>query len=70
MKQMARSKDTHYKSALEHPFSRLCFGTDVPIEEMEQVVDEYRSIMDALKLEPEVREKMMGRNVEQMFKLQ
>jgi uncharacterized protein len=70
MKQMARSKDTHYKSALDHPFSRICFGSDVPIEEMEQVVDEYRSIMNDLKLPQELQERVMGKNAQEIFNVQ
>lgn len=67
MKRMARSENTHYTSALAHPFSRVCFGSDVPIEEMEQVVDEYRSLMADLQLPAELQERVMSRNAREIF---
>jgi uncharacterized protein len=67
MSRMARSKDTHY--ARSHPFDRICFGTDVPIDEMSDVKKEYESLFDALDLPEDVRARVMGGNVAAMLGL-
>ena len=67
MKKLAGNKDTHYQ--MSHPFDRICFGTDVPLDEIKGCVDEYTKLMDALKLPAEIRERVMGTNVARMFGL-
>ena len=68
MRSLAGSKTTHYTGAL-HPFERICFGTDVPIEEMEGSLADYRKILEEVKAPPEVRARVMGGNVAGMLGL-
>lgn len=58
---------TPYKSAQHHPFYRICYGSDCPIEELPQVLKEYNGIMDNLNVEPYVRERVMGKNIAEML---
>jgi len=68
MAKLARTKDTHY--AMSHPFDRICFGTDVPIEEMGSCLEEYAKLFDDLGLPQELRRGVMGGNVARMFGLE
>jgi uncharacterized protein len=68
MAKLARSPDTHY--AKSHPFDRICFGSDVPIEEMGDCIEEYKKLFDDLGLPADLREKVMGGNVARMFGLE
>ncbi len=65
MSKLAASKDTHYP--VRHPFERICFGTDVPIGEMEACLREYRRLFDDLDLPQVVRDRIMGGNIESML---
>ena len=58
---LTASSDTHYPTS--HPFDRICFGTDVPIKEMEGCLGEYLKLMDDLGISDEVREGVMGGNI-------
>jgi predicted TIM-barrel fold metal-dependent hydrolase len=67
MKKLARTPDSHY--ATSHPFDRICFGTDVPPEEMGFCIEEYTRLFDGLSLPRELRERVMGGTVARMFGL-
>jgi len=68
MKKLARTPDSHY--ATSHPFERICFGTDVPINEMGYCIEEYTKLFDDLRLPQDLRDRVMGGNVARMFGLQ
>ena len=59
---------TPYKSAQHHPFHRICYGSDCPVEELPQVLKEYRNIMDELRVEPYIRERVMGGNMAEILR--
>jgi uncharacterized protein len=67
---LAQSEKTHYKNVSSHPFDRICFGSDVPVEEMGQVLAEYRRLFDDANVPPAVRDKVMGQNLADMLNLQ
>jgi len=68
LQKLARNKDTHYQKS--HPFERICFGTDVPLDEIKYCVDEYNNLMDQLQMPADIRERVMGGNVARMFGLE
>ena len=55
-------KITHFKNAdaAAHPFDRIVFGTDVPLPEMEQAMNEYKAVLEELQVPRSVRDKVMG----------
>lgn len=65
MAKLARNAGTHY--AMSHPFDRIVFGTDVPINEMGYCIEEYTRLFDGLGLPAELRARVMGGNVARMF---
>ena len=65
MNKLAASDDTHYPET--NPFDRICFGTDVPIDQMQGCHDEYLSLFDAMDLPANVRERVMGGNIASML---
>ncbi|MBD3309081.1 amidohydrolase family protein [candidate division KSB3 bacterium] len=65
-----QAENSHYKRAVSHPFDRICFGSDVPIEEMEQVMEEYHQLFEALNFPPPIRQKVMGQNLADILNLQ
>jgi len=67
MSQLARDANSHY--TVSHPFDRICFGTDVPVQEMKYCLVQYRKIFDDLGLSKEIRDGVMGGNVAKMFGL-
>lgn len=67
MDALVKSEKTHYKNVTYHTFDRLCFGSDVQIEEMEQVVGEYRKIFSDLDVPEQVCMRVMGGNVAEML---
>jgi len=69
MQALTKSQHTHYQNVSDHPFDRICFGSDVPIEEMQQVLSEYRHIYEDLHLSPSIREKVMGTNLADILNL-
>lgn len=62
----SESEDTHYLKI--HPFDRICFGTDVPVEEMEGSLHKYRMLMEALHLDKRTEDKVMGGNIVSMLR--
>jgi predicted TIM-barrel fold metal-dependent hydrolase len=68
MAKLARSTDTHY--ATSHPFDRICFGTDVRIDEMGGCIEEYRHLFDGLNLDQTRRDRVMGGNIARLFGLE
>jgi len=69
MMNLARTGDTHYPTH-QHPFERICFGTDVPIDEMADCLREYTTLFDDLRLTEELRRRVMGGNVSRMLGLE
>jgi uncharacterized protein len=67
MAKLARSADTHY--ATSHPFDRILFGSDVPIGEMGYCKEEYEHLFDGLRLDKDLRSRVMGGSVARMFGL-
>jgi uncharacterized protein len=67
MSKLAPGKNTHY--SLSHPFDRICFGTDVQIEEMSSCLEEYRRLFDDLRLPEDIRNRVMGGNIAGMLGL-
>lgn len=67
MAKLAGSPDTHY--AHSHPFDRICYGSDVPIGEMQGCQDQYRRLFESLALPEQVRQRVMGGNVAGMLGL-
>jgi uncharacterized protein len=67
MAKLARTEHSHYPTS--HPFERICFGTDVPIDEMGSCLEEYAVLFDDLRLSEDVRRKVMGGNVARMLGL-
>jgi predicted TIM-barrel fold metal-dependent hydrolase len=63
MWRLTGSKTTHFVNVASHPFERICFGSDVPIEEMEQVLDEYRQILAGVDAPVQVQERVLGGNM-------
>ncbi len=57
--------DTHYKKS--HPFERLCFGTDVPVDEMDGCMEEYTRLFDELEIPQDIRDRVMGGNIVSML---
>jgi len=70
MKSLAGSETTHFANVASHPFERICFGSDVPIEEMEQVLAEYREILDQVNAPETVKERVFGGNAARMLQLE
>jgi predicted TIM-barrel fold metal-dependent hydrolase len=66
MAKLGQSENTHFKNVASHTFDRICFGSDVPIEEMEEVMGEYEKILEDLSVPGNVRTKVMGGNVAAM----
>jgi predicted TIM-barrel fold metal-dependent hydrolase len=69
MGKLAQDENTHYTHSGSHPFDRICFGSDVPIEEMEQVLGEYQQLFDNVHLPEPIRKKVMGQNVVEILNL-
>jgi len=45
-----------------NPWHKILFGTDVSIDLMEDVMNDYRNLLDALELDEEERRAVMGEN--------
>lgn len=60
---------THYLAAgsKAHPWDRICFGSDVPVEEMASAFEDYHRMMDAVGLPDETRTRVMGGNLERIL---
>ncbi len=52
------------------PWEKLLFGTDVSIDLMQDVVNDYRKLMDGLGLSEEDRQRIWGGNAAAIFGLQ
>ena len=69
MGKLAQDEGTFYANVGQHPFSRICFGSDVPIHEMAGVVEEYRALIKAMNMPEEVVRRVMGGNIQRMLGL-
>jgi len=51
------------------PWDKILFGTDVKIESMAGVMDDYRRLMDALEMDDKDRNKVWGGNARRLLRL-
>ncbi len=51
------------------PYQKILFGTDVDVELMEDVLSDYRRVMDALQMSEEDRAAIMGETAARLFGL-
>lgn len=66
MKKLAPNpRKTHYLAGQtrSHPWSQVCFGTDVPVEEMAEAFNDYQRMLEALHIPNEIRKAVMGGNI-------
>lgn len=63
------SENSIYAAAREksHPWERICFGTDVPPQEMAAAFEDYQNMFKELDIPTEIRQRVMGGNVEAML---
>lgn len=52
-----------------HPYQKVLFGTDVGVEMMEDVLNDYRRLMDHLQMSDEFRALVMGGTAARIFGL-
>lgn len=53
-----------YREAFNrHPFEKILFGTDVPYYEIEQVIGEYKKVLQDLSLPNDIERKVFGETV-------
>lgn len=53
----------------KHPYEKIVFGTDVAIDWMEDVMNDYRKLCDELDIPEEYRKKIFGLNAAEIFEL-
>ena len=51
----------------KHPFEKIVFGTDVAIEWMEDVYNDYRNLVDAMEVPEEYRRRIFGETAAEIF---
>ena len=51
----------------KHPFQKILFGTDVPIDQMEEVKNDYQMMFDAIELELELQADVYGGNAAKLL---
>ena len=51
----------------KHPYEKILFGTDVAIEWMEDVMNDYRNLCDQLEVPPEYRDRIFGLSAAEIF---
>lgn len=64
-KKTSRYKDPLGRCALE----KIVFGSDVPYNEIEDVYNDYKKLMDALNVESKVQKKVFGETARSLLKL-
>jgi predicted TIM-barrel fold metal-dependent hydrolase len=52
------------------PFEKILFGTDVPLNQMQEVKDDYDRFFDAIQLSPELRQAVYGGNIQKLLKIE
>ena len=52
-----------------HAWEKIVFGSDVPAEEIEDVLNDYRMVMSELKLPPEIQNKVLGETMSKILRL-
>jgi len=50
-----------------HPYQKILFGTDVGVEMMEDVLTDYRAVMDHMQMSEEFRALVMGGTAARVF---
>lgn len=53
-----------------HPYQKVLFGTDVEVELMEDVLNDYRMVLDHLQMSDEFRALVMGKTAARIFGLE
>ena len=51
----------------KHPYEKVVFGTDVAVEWMEDVMNDYKRLMDELDVPEEYRRKIFGHTAAEIF---
>lgn len=51
----------------KHPYDKIVFGTDVAVEWMEDVMNDYKRLMDELEVPEEYRRKIFGHTAAEIF---
>jgi len=51
----------------KHPWEKIVFGTDVAIEWMEDVMNDYKNLCDHLSIDKPYRDKIFGLNAAEVF---
>jgi len=60
----------HYKGLRgKEPFEKIVFGGDVPYELIEDVMSDYRNLMDDLKISKEIQDKVFGGTAAEILNL-
>lgn len=60
----------HYKGLKgKEPFEKIVFGGDVPYELIEDVMNDYRNLMDSLKISKEIQDKVFGGTAAEILNL-
>ena len=61
---------TRYRDPLKrHAWEKIVFGTDVPAEEMGDVLADYRAVMRELGLSTDLQDKVLGGTLARLLKL-
>jgi len=52
-----------------HPWERICFGSDTPLEEIGTCLKDYQILLNDLQIPEEIKNRVLGGNIEKMLKL-
>ena len=64
------TQPNRYKEPLgRQPFEKILFGSDVPADEIEEVVADYQNILDLLEIDPDIQAKMFGETAQELLGL-
>lgn len=62
------TKTTRYRDPLQREaWEKIVFGSDVPYNEIEDVLNDYKRTMDALNIEKEIQEKAFGNTMAEIL---
>ncbi len=53
-----------------HAWEKIVFGSDVPAEEIGDVLNDYRTVMNEIRLAPEIRESVLGKTMAKILRLE
>ena len=62
--------DTRYRDPEgRYAWEKIVFGSDVPYNEIEDVLNDYKTVMKKLDLPAKIREKVLGKTMEKILKI-